>query len=101
MQAKLEMENLGNRSEITDVSITNRIKETEERISGVEGTIEETDTIVKENSKCKTPKPKNPGNSGHNKEKQKTNLKIFGIEENEDSQVKVPAMSSTKLQKTS
>jgi hypothetical protein len=32
----------------TDVNITNRIKEIEERISGVEDIIEETDTIVKD-----------------------------------------------------
>ena len=32
METNLEMENLGKRSEITDVSITNRIQEIEERI---------------------------------------------------------------------
>ena len=36
MEANLEMENLGKRSGITDVSITNRIQEIEERISGAE-----------------------------------------------------------------
>ena len=36
MEANLEMENLRKRSGITDVSITNRIQEIEERISGVE-----------------------------------------------------------------
>ena len=44
------MENLGKRSGITDVSITNRIQETEKKIS-VEDTTEEIDTSVKENSK--------------------------------------------------
>ena len=34
MQSNLDMENLGIRSGIADVSITNRIQETEERISG-------------------------------------------------------------------
>jgi hypothetical protein len=43
------MENLGKRSGITDVNITNRIQEIEEKISGVE----EIDTTVKENSKQK------------------------------------------------
>ena len=45
------MENPGKRSGITYVSITNRIQEIEERISGVEDTIEEIDTTAKENSK--------------------------------------------------
>jgi uncharacterized coiled-coil protein SlyX len=53
MEANLEMENLGNRSGITDISITNRIQEIEERISSVEETIEEIDTTIKENSKHK------------------------------------------------
>jgi hypothetical protein len=53
MEATLEMENLGNRSGITDESITNRIQEIEERISGVEATLEDIDTSVKENTKHK------------------------------------------------
>jgi hypothetical protein len=44
MEANLEMENLGKRTGITDVSITNRIQEIEERIMGVEDTLEEIDT---------------------------------------------------------
>jgi uncharacterized coiled-coil protein SlyX len=53
VEVNLEMENLGKKSEITDVSITNRIQEMEERISGVEDTVEEINTTVKENSKHK------------------------------------------------
>jgi hypothetical protein len=53
MKANLEIENLGKRSGITDVSITNRIQEIEERISCVEDMVEEIDTTVKENSKPK------------------------------------------------
>ena len=49
----LEIENLGKRSGVIDASITNRIQEIEERISGAEDTIENTDTTVKENAKCK------------------------------------------------
>jgi cell fate (sporulation/competence/biofilm development) regulator YmcA (YheA/YmcA/DUF963 family) len=52
-EANLEMENLGKRSGITNVSITNRIQEIEERISDVEDTLEEIETTVKENSKHK------------------------------------------------
>jgi hypothetical protein len=55
MEASLEMENLGKKSGVTiiDVTITNRIKEIEERILGVEDRVEEIDTTVKENSKHK------------------------------------------------
>jgi chromosome segregation ATPase len=51
-ETTLEIENLGKRSGIIDVSITNRIQEMEERISGAEDTIENMDTTVKENAKC-------------------------------------------------
>jgi hypothetical protein len=50
INANPEMEQLGKRSGIIDVSITNR---TEEIITGVEDTVEEIDTTVKENSKHK------------------------------------------------
>ena len=53
MEANLEMENLGKRSGITDVSITNRIQEIEKRISGIENAIEEINTTVNKNSKHK------------------------------------------------
>ena len=46
-ETTLELENLGNRSG----GITNRIQEIEERISGVEDTIENTDTTGRENAK--------------------------------------------------
>ena len=47
------MENLRNRSEITDASISKRIQEIKEKILGVEDTLEDIDTTVKENSKHK------------------------------------------------
>jgi hypothetical protein len=43
--------NLRKRSGLIDASITNRIQEIEERISGAEDTIENIDTTVKENAK--------------------------------------------------
>jgi hypothetical protein len=49
----LEIEIVQKRSEVIDVSITNRIQEREERISGTEETVENIDTTVKENVKCK------------------------------------------------
>ena len=45
-ETTLEIETLGKKSGVTDASITNRIKEIEERISGIEHTIENSDTIV-------------------------------------------------------
>ena len=51
MEANLEMKNWGKWSGITDVSITQRIQEMGEGISGVEDAVEEIDTTVKENSK--------------------------------------------------
>ena len=51
MEANLEMENLGKRSGIIDVRITNRIQEIKEQISGVEDIVEKIATTVKENSK--------------------------------------------------
>ena len=52
-EATLETETLGKKSGTIDVSISNRIQEIEEIISGVEDTIENFDTTVKENIKCK------------------------------------------------
>jgi hypothetical protein len=42
----LEMENLGKRTGTTDASITNRVQGMEERIAGLEDTVEDTDTSV-------------------------------------------------------
>jgi hypothetical protein len=39
MEANIEKDNLGQRSRATDTSITNRIQEIEERISGLEHNI--------------------------------------------------------------
>jgi hypothetical protein len=52
-ETTLETENLGKRSGVIHTRINNKIQEIEERISGVEDTIENSDTIVKENAKCK------------------------------------------------
>jgi hypothetical protein len=52
-ETNLDIENLRMRSRVIDANITNRIQEIEERISDAEDTIENTDTTVKENAKCK------------------------------------------------
>ena len=55
-EATLELENLGKRSGVIYTSITNRIQEIEESISGLEDTIESIDMTVKENEKAKRSK---------------------------------------------
>ena len=66
-EATLEIETLGKRSGTIDVSISNRIQEMEERISGAEDSIENIGTTIKENAKCKKdPNSKHPGKPGHN-----------------------------------
>jgi len=54
MEATLGLENLGKRTGTTDTSIINRIQEIEERILGIEDTIEEFNTSVKENINVKS-----------------------------------------------
>ena len=53
MKEILEIENLGKRTGTTDTSIINRIQEMEEKISSIEGTIEEINASFKENIKSK------------------------------------------------
>ena len=52
-EATLEIETLGKKSGNIDASISNRIQEMEERISGAEDYIENIGTTIKENAKCK------------------------------------------------
>jgi hypothetical protein len=52
-EATLEIENLGKKSGTIDASISNRLQEMEERISGAEDSIENMGTTSKENAKCK------------------------------------------------
>lgn len=62
----LEMENLGQQTETIDTSITYRMQEMDKRTSGIEKTVEEIDTLAKENVKSKKiPDTKHPGNLGH------------------------------------
>ena len=49
----LEIETLGKKSGSIDVSISNRIQEMEERVSGAEDSIGNINTTIKENVKCK------------------------------------------------
>ena len=95
-KATLEIENLGKRSDITDANINNRIQETEKRISGVEYTIEDIDTTLKENTKYK----KLTQNIQEIKDTMKRpNLRIIVIKESEDSQSKGPENNFNKNHK--
>ena len=50
-ETNLEIETLGKKSGIIDASISNRIQEMEERISGAEDCIENMGKTIKENAK--------------------------------------------------
>jgi hypothetical protein len=94
-ETTLETETLGKKSGTIDVSFSNRIQEMEKRISGAENSIENNDTIIKENSKCKKILTQNI------QEIQDTltrpNLWIIGVDENEDSQFKGSANIFNKI----
>jgi len=82
----LEIVNLENTSGITDASITKRMKEIEKRISSAEDSIEVIDTTAKENAIYKNLQTQNIQDI--QKKMRKSNLRIIGIEENKDSQLK-------------
>jgi uncharacterized coiled-coil protein SlyX len=94
-ETNLELENLGKRSGVIDASITNRIQEIEERISGAEDTIENIDITVKENTKCKKLLTQNIQKVQDIM--RRPNLKIIGIEEREDYQLKWPVNIFNKI----
>ena len=95
IEATLEMKNLGKRSRIRDVSISNRIQEIEERNSGVKDTIEEIDTTVNENSKHENILTQNIQETQDTMKRQ--NLRIIGREETEESHLQWPANILNKL----
>jgi uncharacterized coiled-coil protein SlyX len=94
-EKSLEIENLGQRSGLIYVNITNRIQEIEERISGAENTIENIDKIVKENTKCKKVLTQNVQEIQDKMRRQ--NLMIIGVKESEDSQFKGPVNMFNKI----
>jgi DNA repair exonuclease SbcCD ATPase subunit len=94
-ETTLELENLVKWSVVIDTSITDRIKEIEERISGAEVTIENIETTVKENTKSKKLLTQNT--QGIQDTMRRPNLRIIGIEENGDSQLKGPVNIFDKI----
>ena len=77
------------------MSISNRIQEMEERISGAEDSIENMDTTIKENAKCKRTLTQNIQEIQDTM--RRPNLRIIGIEENKDSQLKGPVNIFNKI----
>ena len=82
------MDNLGKRLGVTDTSVTNRMQKIEEIISGIENPIEEIYTSIKENTKYKNLLTQN--NQEIKDTMKRSNLRIIGMEEGEDSQHKGP-----------
>ena len=93
-ETTLELKNPGKISGVIDASITNRIQEIEERISGTEDTIENIDTTRKENAKSKKLLTKNIQEIQDTM--RRPNLRMIDIEESEDSQLNRP-VNKTKL----
>ena len=94
-ETTLEIETLGKKSGAIDARIANRIQEIEERISGAEYTIENIDTTIKENTKCKKILTQNILEIQDTMNK--PNLRIIGIDKKEDFQLKGPVNIFTKL----
>jgi hypothetical protein len=90
-ETTLDTETLGKKSGTIDASTSNRIQEMVERISGAEHSIENVDTTIEENAKCKKILTKNT------QEIQDTNLRIIGIDENEDFQLEEPVNIFNKI----
>jgi hypothetical protein len=99
-ETTLEIEILGGKSGAIDVSITNRVKEMEERISGAQRLHRKHGH--KKQIKCKMqkdPNSKHPGNPGHNG---KTKPKDNTCNESENFQLKGPVNIFNKIiEKTS
>jgi chromosome segregation ATPase len=92
-ETTLEIENLGKKSRAIDASITKRIQEIEERITGAEDSIENIDTTIKKNAKCKNILTQNIQEIQDTM--RRPNLKT--IDENEDFQLKGPINIFNKI----
>jgi uncharacterized coiled-coil protein SlyX len=88
-EASLEIEILGKKSGTIDASISNRIQEMEERISGAEDSIDNIGTTIKETAKCIQILTQNIHEIQDTM--RRPNLQKIGVDENEDFQLKGPA----------
>ena len=94
-EATLEIETLGKKSGTINWSISNRIQEMEERISGTEDSIENIDTKIKENAKGKKILTQNIQKIQDTMKR--PNLRLIGSNENEDFQLKGPVNMFNKI----
>ena len=88
----LEIEILEKKSGGIHLSISNRIQEMEDRISGAEDSIENIGTTIKENTKCKRILTQNIQEIQDTMRRQN-----LGVDENEDFQLKGPANIFNKI----
>ena len=94
-EATLEIETLGKKSGTIDASISNRIQEMEERISGAEDSIENNSTTTKKKYKTKRILTQNIQEIQDTM--RKPNLRIIGVDENEHFQLKGTANIFNKI----
>jgi chromosome segregation ATPase len=85
-EATLEIETLGKKSGTIYTSISKRIQEMEDRISGAEDSIENMGTTIKDNAKCKKILSQNIQEIQDTM--RRPNVWIIGGEENEDFQLR-------------
>jgi hypothetical protein len=98
MEATLEMENPGKKSGASDASWI-EYKRQKRKISGREDTIEDFDTVVKENTKCKKVLTLNIQQI--EVIMKRPHIGIIEIEEGKDSESKVPEIWTKSYKKTS
>ena len=84
-EAMLEIENIGKIPGTIDARISNRIQEMEERMSGVEDSIKNISTTIKENAKCK--RILSQSIQEIQDTMKRPNLRIIGLEESKNSQL--------------
>ena len=94
-EGRLDMENLGKWTGTTETSITNRIQEIEERVSDTEDTVEEINSLIKEQNKSNKFLTKNIQEIWDTMKR--PNLRIIGVEEVEDLQLKGPENIFNKI----
>ena len=94
-KATLEIEYLGKKSGTIDASISTRIQDMEERMSGAEDSIENIGTTIKDNTKRKKILTQNIQEIQDTM--RRPNLRITGVDENEDFQLKGPANIFNKI----
>jgi septation ring formation regulator EzrA len=96
-ETTLELENLGKTFRVIDASISNRIQEIEERISGAEDSIENIDTTVKDNAKSKKLLTQNIQEI-QDTMRRPNKIRIIGTEEKKnDSELKGPVNIFNKI----